>query len=526
MTRHPQPPSADSQPLSTTAPECPDDRRWERLFWQALATLFALRLILLWLSPLDLSGDEAYYWDWGRRPDWGYYSKPPMIAWLMALASATTGATTFGIRIWALFFATGACALVFLLAKDLFGRRAGFYAGLATALCPALLLLSQVFTIDPPLMFFWSLALWSSWRLIRGAIWSPGWAAMAGLAVAAGVLTKQMMLVFPLLLLLFLASDAVQRPKLKDWRWWALALLPIAALAPPLIWNAQHGWITFQHTGSHFGSGETGFGERLIGAASLVAIVMLMVGPVVAYRAFGSVVPLLRRWTAISSAYRFLAVFCVPALGAFLVLSLRQRILPNWPAVYLLPLFILFGAWAADRARSASSRRAGNGALWTSGAIAGVAYVALFAIPLLNLKRSPFERAQSWKPYAEAIAAAEERAFGETPHFVLVAGHRYYASHLAFYHPQRPRVYRWEPSGRPHSQYEMWPGFEESGQSQGLLVVPLRSEADLADPLASPTLAGLAERLTSITPLEHVTLPLNERRERVFALYRIESPGQ
>src|SRR5947208_1514972 len=37
---------------------------------------------LAWYSPLDLSPDEAHYWDWSRRLDWSYYGKGPLVAWL------------------------------------------------------------------------------------------------------------------------------------------------------------------------------------------------------------------------------------------------------------------------------------------------------------------------------------------------------------------------------------------------------------------------------------------------------------
>ena len=45
--------------------------------------LTALRLAALFATPLELYPDEAQYWLWSRTLDWGYYSKPPMIAWLI-----------------------------------------------------------------------------------------------------------------------------------------------------------------------------------------------------------------------------------------------------------------------------------------------------------------------------------------------------------------------------------------------------------------------------------------------------------
>ena len=51
-----------------------------------IAAVFIIRFLVLLTAPIDLSGDEAYYWEWGRHLDWGYFSKPPLIGWLMGLA--------------------------------------------------------------------------------------------------------------------------------------------------------------------------------------------------------------------------------------------------------------------------------------------------------------------------------------------------------------------------------------------------------------------------------------------------------
>src|SRR5437588_209567 len=51
-------------------------------------TLIALAAVvrLAYLTfdcPLDLAPDEAHYWDWSRQLDWSYYSKGPLVAWLI-----------------------------------------------------------------------------------------------------------------------------------------------------------------------------------------------------------------------------------------------------------------------------------------------------------------------------------------------------------------------------------------------------------------------------------------------------------
>ena len=62
---------------------------------------------LAWNCPLDLAPDEAHYWDWSRHLDWSYYSKGPLVAWLIrgscelfgGLSEQYTGSLMFAIRL-------------------------------------------------------------------------------------------------------------------------------------------------------------------------------------------------------------------------------------------------------------------------------------------------------------------------------------------------------------------------------------------------------------------------------------------
>ena len=75
-----------------------DGRRYALLFVLFLTAITAFRLVYAASCGLDLAPDEAYYWDWSRNLAWGYYSKPPMVAWLYRLVSELGGSTTFGVR--------------------------------------------------------------------------------------------------------------------------------------------------------------------------------------------------------------------------------------------------------------------------------------------------------------------------------------------------------------------------------------------------------------------------------------------
>src|SRR4051812_33800740 len=70
--------------------------------------------------PIDLSGDEAHYWDWSRQLDLSYYSKGPMVAWLIRASCATFGDNMPAVRFPALLLAVGSSILTYLLTLRLF----------------------------------------------------------------------------------------------------------------------------------------------------------------------------------------------------------------------------------------------------------------------------------------------------------------------------------------------------------------------------------------------------------------------
>jgi 4-amino-4-deoxy-L-arabinose transferase-like glycosyltransferase len=84
-----------SLPLSATLPH------ETTAFRRAAAILVALtlvRLIALRLSNVDLFFDESQYWSWSRHLAFGYFSKPPLLAWLIAAAELVCGSAEACVR--------------------------------------------------------------------------------------------------------------------------------------------------------------------------------------------------------------------------------------------------------------------------------------------------------------------------------------------------------------------------------------------------------------------------------------------
>ena len=166
-------------PLKSVLPD-----QASRIAFVMISGLLLLRLLLVVTSPLELYADEAQYWRWGDTLEWGYYSKPPMIAWMIHLSTAIFGDSEWAIRILAPVFHTIAAVCLFLLSRKMFGSTAGLFTTVTYLLMPGVVLSSSVISTDGVLFPFWCLALLLFWRLREG---EAGWLSVVALGAAIGI---------------------------------------------------------------------------------------------------------------------------------------------------------------------------------------------------------------------------------------------------------------------------------------------------------------------------------------------------
>jgi 4-amino-4-deoxy-L-arabinose transferase-like glycosyltransferase len=115
-----------------------------------LASITVVRLIGLKTSTVDLFSDEAQYWDWSRQPAWGYFSKPPLLAWIIAAARQVCGDGEECIRAPAPILYLGTSLLVYALGRQLYDARVAFFAGLAVALSAGVAFSARIISTDVP----------------------------------------------------------------------------------------------------------------------------------------------------------------------------------------------------------------------------------------------------------------------------------------------------------------------------------------------------------------------------------------
>src|SRR3712207_2161463 len=120
-------PSAPPAPALPPSPSVPpaDEPVW-RLRWLTpwrCRLLFAALVLVGFFShvhylthdcPVDLSGDEAQYWDWSRQLEWSYYSKGPLVAYIIRASCWAFGRDTmFTVRFPALLLGAGTSVVTY-----------------------------------------------------------------------------------------------------------------------------------------------------------------------------------------------------------------------------------------------------------------------------------------------------------------------------------------------------------------------------------------------------------------------------
>lgn len=213
--------------------------------WLALALLLAwlLRLALFAHTGAGLFVDEAQYWWWSRSLQWGYFSKPPAIAVLIAASTTLFGDGLLGVKALAMACYPLAAAVLYALGRDIAGHAVGLWAAAIFMASPLAGLLGLAATTDAPLLLCWALALWALWH---AAVRQRGWAwVVLGLVLGGGLLSKYTTAALLPGVLWF----AWRRLGVRGLALAAAALALAAAMfAPHLAWNAAWGWPTIGHT--------------------------------------------------------------------------------------------------------------------------------------------------------------------------------------------------------------------------------------------------------------------------------------
>ena len=427
--------------------------RWRGRPGAQLLVLFlvAVSLWRIWFvsyGPYDLSGDEAQYWDWSRRPDWNYYTKGPVVAYCIWLGKAVFGDTTLGVRCMAIVFSFASSLLLYVLGRRLYDEKAAAWSGALLQVVPILAVYGVGMTIDSPLVFFWTLAL----LLFHWAISSGSRAAwiLLGVAVGIGLLTKYTMAFFWVCAFLFLVCSRQRRGRLRR-PWPYLGVLASALLlVPVLIWNYQHDWVNFRHNLGHTKIAE-GLQFTFMGLLEFVGSQLGIVTPILLALMLYS---LIRR----RKQDPFCFWFSIPIMAFFLLKSIQGKVEPNWALTSYIIAAVSFSGFFL-RGFGAFNKHVKR--IVVAGVIVAAAGTALAHYPSvitlvgLPAKWDPSRQVQGYRQMGQEVS--QLAATMDKPYFIFSDRYMVTAA-MAFYVKGHPVTYCVN-LGRRMNQYDLWPTF-------------------------------------------------------------------
>jgi 4-amino-4-deoxy-L-arabinose transferase-like glycosyltransferase len=424
-----------------------------------LLGLTIVRLIGLKFSVVDLFYDEAQYWAWSRDLAFGYSSKPPLLAWIIAAAEKVCGSGEACIRAPApiLYFAT--CLTAFGIAKTLYDERTAFWAALVIAFAPGTVFSARIISTDVPLMFCWALALLFYLKLLG----SPRlrWGIGFGLVLGLGLLAKYAMIYFLLGVALAAAFDTDARALLRKPALGLGLAIAAAVVAPNMLWNAEHGFVTFMRVGENV-KGD-GFAFDPLQLPLFLLAQFAIVGPIaftVLVLAFARI-----RSSTPPRADRLLLAFTIPPLAVITAAALVTKVNANWAAASLVPGAILAAAILVRHKEwkwLAASVAVG---VWVQGVLlAGDAVARRVGLPPL-LGGDVYRATMGWRELGEAAGRLAQAMGART----LAAERRSDTAAMAYYWRDRPeRVLEWP---LPETaEFDLTGGLNEAAAEPVLLI--------------------------------------------------------
>lgn len=325
-------------------------------------TLFRLMIA----GRFGLSNDESHYVLFSRNLAWGYFDHPPLVAFLGALTSLF-GQSVFFVRLGPIICWFLSVILLRQLALDLYNdEKIALGAAILLMLMPVQNLLAIALLPDSTLNVFWCATLLLTWRAMRQGKWST-WC-FSGFFMGGAFLSKYHGILLPMCIFFYILTSHENRKWLASPKPYAAFFIGLLVFLPNVIWNYQHGWISYAYQIGHGGgSGSFKIGKVFesiggqMGAVSPILFVLLVL----------SFIDMLRT-RPVSESDRFVVWTSLPVFVFFCGIGLFGKVLPHWPAV---------GLWTGSIALSVTIlRKLGAGgkvaARWRGWLLAGAVLAA------------------------------------------------------------------------------------------------------------------------------------------------------
>jgi len=314
--------------------------RSEILIVWGIALLLLERFISA--ATINLSPQEAYYWNYAMHPALSYLDHPPMVAWVIRAGTLLLGKSEIGVRIGGLSLVVVSIWLINALGRLWFSRRAGLWAALLFAVIPVYCAYGPVITPDVPLICFWLLTLYLfSIAVLKDRPSAWYW---AGVALGFAMLSKYTALFLVPSALLFLIADRAHRKWLLRKEPYLAFFISLVIFSPVILWNYQHQWASFA-----FQFGRRVLGEEMIDPVRYARHSFIEFLGIQAASIFPTFLAVLVLSFAVAlyftikgrgSRWKFCLFFSFPILAFFAVYSIGSAVNVSWPLPGYLALLV------------------------------------------------------------------------------------------------------------------------------------------------------------------------------------------
>lgn len=389
---------------------------------------------LFYINYLPFLGDEAYYWQWARHLDWGYYEQGPMTALVIWVFTLFTNINTvFTVRLGAVILSLATMIIAYFTFRRFMPEDNDDKNNLINIL---LLTSSLIYSIgavlmmhDTVMVFFYSLFLYNMTYIIKEPEKNKYWG-LAGILLGLGIMSKLTMGTVYFGVAAFLLLTGTFRKYLLGFL--VFTLFTFIFTLPYIYWNFTHDFATFRYLLIRGGS--TG-GFTLKYFLELLGSQTGLISPLLFLLFIPAFIKSVRK-IEFTASFAFATLFWASIIP-FFILSLKSRVEANWPAFTFLPLFFIASVYLASL-----NRKLSRPISWTV-ILSGMfitAFVYIQAVsPLVRLpeKNDPLKKTYGYKELAPLISEIYEKLPAKDSTF-LSSRHYQMASLLSFYMPGQP----------------------------------------------------------------------------------------
>lgn len=331
------------------------ERSWRLFAVCMIAYVIVLRL--LFMGPMELLYEEAYYWNYAQRLDIGYLDHPPMVAWLIWLWTGLFGTGEWGVRFGSFLSWTIGAVFVFRLGRNMFSKAEAIVCVFMLATLPFFFSMGMLSTPDAPLIACWAGTLYFLERaLVRDK--RRSWYG-AGVCLGLGLLSKYTIILLVPSTFLFLVIDKRARKWLLRKEIYLATVLALMLFGPVIYWNFTHDFASFAFQGKGRINDIYIFSFHKLLASILIllsptgflaALIFFFKG--VNFEGISSVdQPDLKR------KYLFGVLFAAVPLSVFVFFSLFREVKLNWTG----PIWLVLLPFFSSQVVSCLRRRKGDG---------------------------------------------------------------------------------------------------------------------------------------------------------------------